>query len=269
MSLWLRQKFFVVFGEISEIWLNQNFKLNKFKLSLSCDLQLGSQLLKLLFAVISCKSRTLFSKPLLGLTVIFFIIHVKEVWHELFPALVLWCFWKTFFFFDDIFVNSVVTLLFVIWSVLYCFKLEVMVIGAPTTSQQCNKWRLVTGIWVCHAWEAGKCGGCNSQAMGWGLRNWEIFVLLKMFETSCVTHPTSCPVETGDSLSQGYISWVLRLSTHFHLVLRLWMHGAVPLLPHICLHGKHFTWPSYLQDTAGICYVMVYYIVSKFELFPY
>jgi len=26
-------------------------------------------------------------------------------------------------------------------------------------------------------------------------------------------------VETGDSLSQGYSSWVLRLSTHSHLVL--------------------------------------------------
>jgi len=34
-----------------------------------------------------------------------------------------------------------------------------------------------------------------------------------------LSHPTFFPAETGDSFSQGYSSWVLRLSTQSHLVL--------------------------------------------------
>jgi hypothetical protein len=34
-------------------------------------------------------------------------------------------------------------------------------------------------------------------------------------------------------LFQGYSSWVMKLTTHCHLVLRLRMSGSIPLLPHI------------------------------------
>jgi hypothetical protein len=102
-----------------------------------------------------------------------------------------------------------------------------MVKGAPTTSQS-NKWRPVTNIWVCHTWEAGKCG-CRSQAMGWGLRNWEIFVLLKMSETSCVTHPTFYPVETGDPFSQGYNSCEVEHSLPSGVeVMNAWSSSCTP-----------------------------------------
>jgi len=73
---------------------------------------------------------------------------------------------------------------------------------------------------------------CSDWAVGW--MKWgsipgthERFLLLQNIWTSYGAHAVSCPMVTGGSFCGGV---VMNLTTHPHVVPRLRMGGAVPLL---------------------------------------
>ena len=59
------------------------------------------------------------------------------------------------------------------------------------------------------------------------------FCFLQNIQTSSAAHSDSCSVSTM-VLTSG---WVMQLTILLHLVPRLRITGAIPLLPSVCLHG--------------------------------
>ena len=57
------------------------------------------------------------------------------------------------------------------------------------------------------------------------------FSLLHDMQTGSEAHPASYSVGITRVLSQGLSRWGVKLTTHLHLVLRLRISGAIPLLP--------------------------------------
>jgi len=72
-------------------------------------------------------------------------------------------------------------------------------------------------------------------AIIWGLNFCRVkkFSFLQNIQTSSGAHPTSCSVSTM-VISSG---WAMTLTILLHLVPRLRITGAIPLLPSVCLQG--------------------------------
>jgi hypothetical protein len=89
---------------------------------------------------------------------------------------------------------------------------------------------IVTVWWLSYNWQ---CMGYWRWAGRSGVRipaGDREFVFSKTVQIGCMTHPVSYSIAIG-VLSRGYNGRDVMLTSHFHLVQRLRISGAIPLLP--------------------------------------
>jgi hypothetical protein len=88
------------------------------------------------------------------------------------------------------------------------------------------------------------------------------FCLLQNVQTGSEAHPASCSVGTG-VLSLRQSGWGVKFTTHFCLVQRLTINGAIPLLPHMPLWREQGT--LYCCENYRVCDVTPCSIVESFH----
>ena len=79
------------------------------------------------------------------------------------------------------------------------------------------------------------------------------------FQNGSETHPAMYPVNTGRCFHRGKIAWVLNVTTHLHVVLRLRVFGAVPSVLHLQLYLSNFLYRVFIFFLAAFCTLVVLY----------